>query len=809
MLILKAFGQDILTDALSKIFGKILRTIFLAFDSIIYALISYLYKIFTFLSQVRLFENARMKDLSDRMYIIIGVIALFLVAYALISAIINPDNATKGKNSSFSGIVKNIIFAIVGIAIVPTIFDYAYEFQERVLCKNVITNFFAVSPGTKDEGTDFSSEMSVKLFQSFFYAKTTDENDDSNQDDAYNNIFSDDGVSLADAFNSVENDEKSLFDALGNFDKAFDDNELGYLYLVSTVAGLYCAYVLLGFVIDIAIRAVKLSYLQIIAPLPIMTLVIPNQKKVFDNWLKKTTSCFMEVFVRVIAITFAAYAVRYLPEYVFGNEMQTCGEGITGVVSLLTRAAFILGIFGFLKQAPKLISELFPGFDSKGFKLGFKESFAEVGGFRALGAAGGFASSAAKNAAISGSRAYRNTNGPFKQQNKLAKFANGALAVAAGGAAGVAGAVAGGAKGGYKGFVGAKEAKKWSDSRDAAGKAAEEVLEERFKKEEWDESHNDGKWLWKIRGKASEAIDSTKDFLSPDKAKYAIANKKHERLAGVASAKKNVTSLDDDILSSEKYSGKLKLSDEYMDQAKWDDDQKAKYKDKSWKDIQQAKIDAEKERDTSRQLLVEAQAMRGDERFSTSYISNARKTANENVLAAQEKLKGARTQLAADIAKKELSFALEQKQIADSMQADYTRTPEYVEKLKKERQESYDEAVAKFDRASEDVNKFKKYIKEELHSGRLDKDIEDDNAQKYKNAKNELETKIKGVLSDIANINDEKSKEAYEKATDAIASGDYAKLLDAASKINSVDLSLISELNQIADNMRKQQENKK
>lgn len=807
MLIFKAFGQNILTDALSKIFGKILRTIFLAFDSIIYALISYLYKIFTFLSQVRLFENDRMKDLANRMYIIVGVISLFLVAYALISAIINPDNATKGKNSSFSGIIKNIIFAIIGIALVPTIFSYAYEFQKRVLCDNVIAKFFAVAPGTVSEGTDFSSEMAVTLFQSFYYVKADDESNVEASSTAYESIISDDGdMNLNEAFNSVKEDQKSLFEALGNFDDAFDNGDLGYLYLISTVAGLYCAYVLLGFVIDIAVRAVKLSYLQVIAPLPIMTLVLPNQKKVFDNWLKKTTSCFLEVFVRVIAITFAAYAVRYLPEYVFGGEMQTCGEGITGVVLLLTKAAFIIGIFGFLKQAPKLIGELIPGFDSKGFKLGFKDSFAEVGGFRALGAAGGFASSATKNAAISGSRAFQNAKQNYNQKPGFGRLLSGTLATVAGGAAG---AVTGGLKGGYKGFSGAKDAKKWSDSKSAAEKAAEEVLEERFKKEEWDESHNDGKWLWGIRGKAGEAIDSAKDFLSPDKAKYAITNKKHERLAGVASAKKTVTSLDDDILSSEKYSDKLKLSDEYMDQAKWSADQKAKYKDKSWKKIQQAKTDAEKERDTSRQLLVEAQAMRGDERFSTSYIANARKVASEKVLAAQEKLKVARTQLAAEIARKELSFALEQKQIADSMQADYTRTPEYVEKLKKERQESYDEAVEKFERASEDVNEFKKYIKEELHSGRLDKDIEDDNAQKYKNAKNELETKIKGVLSDIANVNDEKSKEAYEKATEALATGDYAKLLDAASKINSVDLNLISELNQIADNMRKQQENKK
>lgn len=557
MLIFKAFGQNILTDALSKIFGKILRTIFLAFDSIIYALISYLYKIFTFLSQVRLFENDKMKDLANRMYIIVGVISLFLVAYALISAIINPDNATKGKNSSFSGIIKNIIFAIIGIALVPTIFSYAYEFQRRVLCDNVIARFFAVAPGTVSEGTDFSSEMAVTLFQSFYYVKATNGNDVEASSNVYESITSDDGdMNLNEAFNSVKEDKKSLFEALGNFDDAFDNGNLGYLYLISTVAGLYCAYVLLGFVIDIAVRAVKLSYLQVIAPLPIMTLVLPNQKKVFDNWLKKTTSCFLEVFVRVIAITFAAYAVRYLPEYVFSGEMQTCGEGITGVVLLLTKAAFIIGIFGFLKQAPKLIGELIPGFDSKGFKLGFKDSFAEVGGFRALGAAGGFASSAAKNAAISSSRAFQKAKQNYNQKPGIGRLLSGTLATVAGGAAG---AVTGGFKGGYKGFSGAKDAKKWSDSKSAADKAAEEVIEERLTKDEWDDIHNDGKFMWSLRGHGKEALNKVKEFVSTDEAKYSHLKKSMDKISKVTDAKKALLDAAGNVVT--KNEGSIVISD--------------------------------------------------------------------------------------------------------------------------------------------------------------------------------------------------------------------------------------------------------
>lgn len=415
MLILRGFASELLSEGIGGLFLKILRTIFLAFDSLIFGLISYLYKMFTFLSEVRIFENHNMKDLANRVYIIVGVVALFMVAYGLINSIINPDNAAKDKNASFGKIAKNLIFAIIGIAIVPTIFDYAYEFQKIVLCNNVIPKLLLFDKDTSDSSTsdeelDFSSEMAVTLFQSFYYIKSSDGSSSTNSSAETSTgdewaaigegIMNDDNtMSLTAAFTSIKNDEKSIYEALSGFDKAFDDGKLGYMFLISTIAGAYCAYVLLGFVIDISIRAVKLSYLQVIAPIPILTLTIPGQKKVFDNWLKKTKDCFLEVFVRIIVLTFGAYAVKYLPLWVFkemgsvvcGTTLGT-GNGLGGVALggltlLLSRAAFIVGIFGFIKQAPKMISELFPGMDSKGFKLGFKDAFAEAGGFQALGGA--------------------------------------------------------------------------------------------------------------------------------------------------------------------------------------------------------------------------------------------------------------------------------------------------------------------------------------------------------------------------------------------------------------------------------------
>lgn len=450
MLILKTWLQYLTDLDFFGLFMKIIRSIFLALDGIIYAIISYCYEVFTFISEIRVFENEDMVNLANRIYILIGVVSLFLVAYTLLNAIINPENATKDKNKSFAGIVKNIILAIIGIAIVPTIFDYAYEFQSRVLCNNVIQKFFLENNITEDDDAraKMGAQMSLYLFKSFYYIKgseddtSLDENANSNWETMAQSIVSDsdDSYNLSMAFSDIELGNRSISEALGDFDDSIDSGKLGYLFLISTLAGAYCAYVLLNFVIDMGVRAVKLAYLQLIAPLPILTIILPNQKKVFDNWLKKTSSCFIEVFTRIIAMSFAFYAIKYLRPWIF-NDMSSvsCGRTVGAVTKLLAEAAFIIGVFTFLKQLPKFLKDLLPGFDSSGFKLGIADKLGEMAliggaaksGFQraegaATGALGGLATGLAnrkkvdwKSAVMQGAtQGFKDKGNQFSKQRK-------------------------------------------------------------------------------------------------------------------------------------------------------------------------------------------------------------------------------------------------------------------------------------------------------------------------------------------------------------------------------------------------------
>ena len=108
-------------------------------DSIIYSLISWVYQIILVLCQVDILNNSyEITQLMNRLYIVIGVIVLFLLAYSLLKSMVNPDDALKNKKGPVA-IIKDVIISIVLIALVPSIFSFAQVFQQSLLMENVFT----------------------------------------------------------------------------------------------------------------------------------------------------------------------------------------------------------------------------------------------------------------------------------------------------------------------------------------------------------------------------------------------------------------------------------------------------------------------------------------------------------------------------------------------------------------------------------------------------------------------------------------------------------------------------------------------
>lgn len=400
--------QAITSFDMGKFAQGLLGYIFLIIDSIVYFFVNKAYTMYLALAQFKLFDNETFKDLITRTYIIIGVISLFIVAYALINSIINPDNASKG-DKSLSKIVKNIVFSIIGIAIVPTIFNYFYYFQRVILCNNLIPKIFmAYNTGNSENnnflGDDVGPQFATYLFQSFFYPTAIENKQLSDVSDgnaliadeasrvtstAIDILYpTDDGLhtgittySLQDAYDDSMNG-KSFFTTFRLFligDMGVASGDVQYLFILSTIAGIYCAYVLANLCIDMAVRTVKLGYLELIAPLPIMTIIVPGKKGVFDNWLKKTISCALEVFVRLFVVVFVIYLIRTIPNLFTATTFSYggCTTSFGVITALLIRALVYCGLLTFVKQAPKFFSEA-TGIKSDGFKLGIADKLGEM-----------------------------------------------------------------------------------------------------------------------------------------------------------------------------------------------------------------------------------------------------------------------------------------------------------------------------------------------------------------------------------------------------------------------------------------------
>ncbi len=386
------------SDVWTTIVG-VLYTIFLMINSFIYDLINFTYQIFLALASAQIFTADQYQTMAQKVYVVIGVVALFFVAYALLRAIADPEGSSKG-DMAVGKVVPNLLKAIILIAFTPTIFNIAYNLQNVIIMNNVIpalvvgNSFTSSNVSTINGGTfDLKSAGNNLANDSFTQFLTTASGSDKssvtlegeckigtclNKDDNSE-------ISYNDMFLSVQ-DESKGFIVYANLGEAAAKGDLDYNFLMQFAVGLFMVYVFVSFCIDMGVRIFKLAYYQIIAPIPILTLIIPGQKKIFDNWKKGSISTFAEVFIRLAIVMFGMVLIQSLPDFTsdfWSNAMINPSPA----VSNFARIFIIIGVLMFIKQAPKLISDMF-GIKSGSFKLGIGDKLREGGVFAAAGAVG-------------------------------------------------------------------------------------------------------------------------------------------------------------------------------------------------------------------------------------------------------------------------------------------------------------------------------------------------------------------------------------------------------------------------------------
>ncbi len=352
-------------------FLGVIRGLFAAIDKVVVWLIENLYNLIFQISSVQIFDNASLAAFANRITVILSIFMIFKLSLSFLNYIVNPDAMTD-KSKGFSKLIQNIAVALVLLVSYQFLFDKAMELQQKIVDNNTVPKLILGSSGKNVKN---SGVVSFPLFSAFIVPNS----DLLAQQQGCRTYFINDGTVphkrcdigdySSDAATmpyignepnnqldyTVENQNTYyLFDYLlrlkNNGQFAFD-----YKFIISTICGAFAALVLLSFCMDVAVRIIKLYFLRLIAPIPIISYIDPIKGEgIFKKWLSNVSKTYADLFVRLIAIFFAIFIIQQVSANM-GNLKDFNGNPIDNPFVIIF---IIIGALMFAKQFPKLIQDI-------------------------------------------------------------------------------------------------------------------------------------------------------------------------------------------------------------------------------------------------------------------------------------------------------------------------------------------------------------------------------------------------------------------------------------------------------------------
>ena len=341
-------------------------------DKIIYGFIPTVYNLLTDIAETTIFSNDVISFFSTRVYSLLGIFMLFKVSFSILTYIVDPD-AFLDKSKGFSKLISNILVTLVLLIFTPWIFKQAMEIQVIVLEKNVLGKLFTTSALNTTVDIDPGNTMAYETFTAFYHLDTSLNTacDDSNIG-AYESYVDScvDSLGISNNSEGLKQNLKYSYstksisiytDASYLYMKDKNGNYvMSYMPIISTLAGGAVCLLLIVFCFDVAVRSIKLGFLRMLAPVPIISRIDPKKgKEMFDKWVKVCINTYLDLFIRLLAIYFAIFVITQ----VISLETINAVTEKEVKVGAFVKVFIILGALLFAKQLPKLIEEL------TGFKM--------------------------------------------------------------------------------------------------------------------------------------------------------------------------------------------------------------------------------------------------------------------------------------------------------------------------------------------------------------------------------------------------------------------------------------------------------
>lgn len=368
-----------------------LRTLMGNINAIIYSLIDYLYNVFIYLSKAQILESDFIQSIYSKVGMILGLFMIFKLTFSLIQSLIDPNKFTD-KKSGYSSIVFRAIIAIVLLGTTPAIFKEAFEIQNLIVggenSDNIIYKLISGHSSVKNK--NMGRVISADIYFSFFtdneipkldYEVGTEDKlefvDKSElENTTYDRFYTDDYGNLV---KSVKDEQtKNFHDTVDYLVLKSSDQEyyIEFNWLLLLITGCFVVWIMAMYCIQVAIRVSQLAYLQLIAPIPILS-YISDPEGTFKKWVNQCVSTYLDLFFRLAIIYFVCTMIGDVIEQFDPNNTNSLIINSTGIPSsegftlILVKIFIVIGLLLFAKKVPELLKDLFPNMGGGAGKFSF------------------------------------------------------------------------------------------------------------------------------------------------------------------------------------------------------------------------------------------------------------------------------------------------------------------------------------------------------------------------------------------------------------------------------------------------------
>ena len=464
----------------------IVREIFAFLDKMIYGFIRWILIGIFDLSKVTA-NSEIFGDVARRIYVILGIFMAFKLFFSFFQYLINPDSMTSG-DKSLGKIGLNVFIMLFAIMFLPRTL-FGPESQGLALLPRAQKVLLDATPNIilggkfvdSDENIENSAELiAVTTLRGFFRPAEDLDVQCKKDPDALkdteelqiNNLgeFKDRAIAKCNTDGPFTERAKLIINLKKGITSNLEDGSVYYKYTyllgISTVVGLLLVVLLLAITLEVAKRVFKMILLELIAPIPIMSLIDPKSSKngAFSHWIKCVFTTYLDLFIKLAILYFVLVLIAEITDgFINKDLLAIVPTGANSMRKAYLIIFLILGLLFFAKEAPKFIKDAIGLKDSGG---GLFDDVKSIG--KAAGIVGGAAVGA--GAAVAGSLAAADR----ADENGHTGAALGALLSTPGAA--IAGAIRGGtagAKGASKGNTFAGLSSAYSSQAGANAKNSE------------------------------------------------------------------------------------------------------------------------------------------------------------------------------------------------------------------------------------------------------------------------------------------------------------------------------------------------